>query len=243
MRVRKPPTPEQRERKRITDAIYQDTHREEILIARAAYRVAHREELRVDAAIRYAAHRDERLFYSRTYHAEHREEIRAKKAADYIEHREERIAAAADYRATHPEEIFASWTAYHAEHREERRVYSADYRAADPEHARAAAAKWSAENPLAIRAIANRRRARKRSAPGKPYTAAEFLVLCETASWQCSYCPAILDIVTVQADHIIPLSRGGSNGIENIAVSCGPCNRSKHNIPLDIWLERRRKVA
>jgi 5-methylcytosine-specific restriction endonuclease McrA len=87
----------------------------------------------------------------------------------------------------------------------------------------------------------SRRRAREHSAAGT-YTARQFHALCESSSWRCSYCPAVLDAVTAQADHVIPLSRGGSNSIENIAVSCRSCNASKNNTPLDVWLSRRKKV-
>lgn len=33
----------------------------------------------------------------------------------------------------------------------------------------------------------------------------------------------------LQWDHDIPLSRGGSNAVENIQILCGPCNRKKSN--------------
>ncbi|MFJ8152239.1 HNH endonuclease [Streptomyces sp. NPDC094468] len=31
------------------------------------------------------------------------------------------------------------------------------------------------------------------------------------------------------ADHIVPLSRGGTNDIENLRPACGPCNFSRGN--------------
>ena len=42
--------------------------------------------------------------------------------------------------------------------------------------------------------------------------------------YQCVYCGAT-DLLSL--DHIIPLSRGGSNTPENLATCCKPCNSSK----------------
>lgn len=33
--------------------------------------------------------------------------------------------------------------------------------------------------------------------------------------------------VALEADHVVPLTRGGSNDISNIQPLCGTCNRSK----------------
>lgn len=38
-----------------------------------------------------------------------------------------------------------------------------------------------------------------------------------------------------QVDHIVPLSRGGSNDIHNLAISCAACNESKGNKLLHEW--------
>ena len=161
-------------------------------------------------------------------------------------------------RAENPEKLREEKHNYHATHREKARernrraralnpekdcVASRKYRAANLEKERNRSRKFAKEKPLTRRANRIRRRARKRNAPGVPYAVAEFRALCDESSWQCAYCSTVLDIGTVQADHVIPLSRGGSNSIENIAVCCGPCNVSKGHKPLDVWLKRRKKVA
>jgi hypothetical protein len=52
-------------------------------------------------------------------------------------------------------------------------------------------------------------------------------------NYTCQYCGACG--VALQCDHIYPLSRGGSNGLENLQAACKPCNLSKHNKTLTEW--------
>ncbi len=40
-------------------------------------------------------------------------------------------------------------------------------------------------------------------------------------------------------DHIVPVSRGGANDIENVVSACKACNDRKNNVPLGVFLERQ----
>jgi len=42
--------------------------------------------------------------------------------------------------------------------------------------------------------------------------------------WQCMYCGARTSLTV---DHVIPRSKGGGSGWDNIVASCAPCNRRK----------------
>jgi 5-methylcytosine-specific restriction endonuclease McrA len=44
-------------------------------------------------------------------------------------------------------------------------------------------------------------------------------------SWTCQYCGSARASLTV--DHVIPRSKGGMSGWDNIVTCCGPCNRRK----------------
>jgi 5-methylcytosine-specific restriction endonuclease McrA len=55
-------------------------------------------------------------------------------------------------------------------------------------------------------------------------TEAAWLRLCFEYAYACAYCGAW---TTLTADHRLPLSRGGTNSIENILPACGTCNSRK----------------
>jgi HNH endonuclease len=51
----------------------------------------------------------------------------------------------------------------------------------------------------------------------------------ERASFFCEYCHASerWQYIPFTVDHIIPLSKGGANSIDNLALACFHCNRQK----------------
>lgn len=80
------------------------------------------------------------------------------------------------------------------------------------------------------KACKNRRKARLRGNGGK-FTGTEFLALCERFGNRCLDCGVVGVDLTV--DHVIPLSKGGSNGIENIQPLCHGCNVKKSDQTID----------
>jgi 5-methylcytosine-specific restriction endonuclease McrA len=93
--------------------------------------------------------------------------------------------------------------------------------------------KWKKTNPERVKIhsrVANHnRRARLNNVDGthSPQDEMDLFV------WQrgvCHYCGDFLySNMPYHIEHKIPLSRGGTNYIENIALSCPDCNRHKHN--------------
>lgn len=84
------------------------------------------------------------------------------------------------------------------------------------------------------------RRARK-AGNGGSHTAAEWIALCWSSRWCCAYCE--IGVAKPELDHRIPICRGGSNDISNIAVACGPCNRRKGRMTDVEFMERNARLA
>jgi 5-methylcytosine-specific restriction endonuclease McrA len=83
-----------------------------------------------------------------------------------------------------------------------------------------------------------RRKASERNAPGT-FTWSEFMRLARRFDYCCAYCgdkPGQLE-----PDHVIPLSRGGSNSTTNLLPSCHACNTDKSANFLDEWAESRER--
>lgn len=65
------------------------------------------------------------------------------------------------------------------------------------------------------------------------FTPAERAFIIERARRYCEYCRTPLDFSpeSFEIEHIIPISRDGSNEMENLALACGGCNiRKSHFI-------------
>lgn len=62
-------------------------------------------------------------------------------------------------------------------------------------------------------------------------------------SFICQYCGRSAPNVTLEVDHIEPISKGGTDDILNLITSCKDCNRGKSNIRLDenSVIEKRKK--
>ena len=108
---------------------------------------------------------------------------------------------------------------------------NAKFRREHKDRARALTLDWLRRNPEWLANYQARRYALRRGAQGR-HTAEEWQRLCEEHGHVCAYCG---ENVALTRDHVIPLTRGGSDNIENILPACQPCNSSKRNKTLEEW--------
>jgi 5-methylcytosine-specific restriction endonuclease McrA len=98
--------------------------------------------------------------------------------------------------------------------------------------------RWKQNNPE--KAKQNRRegnrkhRLLRRCVPGT-HSQIEFYEKCLQFYWQCAYCSTGLNKKTVTEDHVIPLSKGGNDDIDNIVPCCYSCNSSKNDRTPEEW--------
>ena len=109
----------------------------------------------------------------------------------------------------------------------------AAWRARNPEKQPEYTRDWNRRNPIKRREYRRNgdrvRRARKNRAIGK-YTESEWLDLCRKYDYRCLCCR---EQKPLTQDHIVPLSKGGQNCIDNIQPLCKSCNSKKGTKTID----------
>ena len=114
-------------------------------------------------------------------------------------------------------------------HKDEVREYAIEHRERRAELGRGRRAyfrEYHKLHPEKVRAWSHKRRELKTS--GVQHTGADEIHVYNLAEGKCAYCGTKLSFKEGQIDHIVPLSRGGSNDIGNLAWSCPHCNNKKN---------------
>lgn len=186
-------------------------------IQRNAHRAANVEEYRARARKFHREHSEQVKAKNYAYRDAHREQYREMDRARYERNQEELKAAQrvrnAAYRASRPDEVRAYY-----------RTYYRSYKQAHPVRLR----QHQRRHEL-------RRRARKNEAEGC-HSEAEWEALKQHYRHTCLRCGKHEPEIVLTRDHVVPLTKGGSDWITNIQPLCAVCNSSKNNKIVDYRL-------
>lgn len=140
---------------------------------------------------------------------------KAKNAPKYAEHKRK-------VRAADPEPARQSLRKSYTKHKDRRAVEMKAYRKKNPER-------------MAV--LSRAYKAKKRAAEGR-YSFADVRRMFDAQSGRCNVCKT--DIANLyHIDHVVPLSRGGTNWPSNLQLLCQHCNLSKNDSDMSEWLARK----
>jgi len=130
------------------------------------------------------------------------------------------------YREKHKEDHKEFSKGWYKKHSEEVKKRSKQWNKENPDKAKQSSQKWVKAHPELQSAYYHKRRAKK-SGNGGSFTTGEWDLLKKQYGYVCPMCNRKEPEIKLTIDHIIPLSKGGSNYIENIQPLCSSCNSIK----------------
>lgn len=138
------------------------------------------------------------------------------------------------WRAANPEKKRVQNARDRQVRREQRQAYDRSWRKANPDKCREQSRRSKPRRMAKILQENRNYRARKAGAPGQ-FSVADMRRLLSRSGGRCFYCPQL----ATTADHVVPLSRGGTNFIGNIVPACRTCNSSKNARTIMEWRRSR----
>ena len=109
--------------------------------------------------------------------------------------------------------------------KEDKKRNDEKWRAANYDKMKLVDSEWHKNNRDRHTATSNKYKEFLSKAEGS-YTEEEWIALCSEYGNRCLCCR---EIKPLEADHVVPVSKGGTNWITNIQPLCHSCNTSKGN--------------
>ena len=175
---------------------------------------------------------------AKKWREENKECILEKKKQYYQNNKEHHAESVQQWREENKELVLK----YSKKWREANKEYNNQYYQNNKEHILEQTKQYfqTPEGKAVAKAGRQNRRALVRNAQGF-HTGKQVLELFDKQKGVCVYCKTKLNKSGnngFHADHIMPLSKGGSNDISNIQLLCSHCNLSKHNKLPELFAQR-----
>jgi 5-methylcytosine-specific restriction endonuclease McrA len=211
----------------------------------------------------YLKNREKTLASQRTYYRNNSAKVNARVRAYHKRRPDVKQKAIENYRHRHPERIRASTKSYRLKNgnlhqknwakrnrdrirarrqsqREKWVNYNREWRDKNRSKINALRRAFRINNVEICRTRevikASKRRAIKKKAELNPASIKQFIVgVRSMQAVACFWCKDKIAGKDCHIDHIIALSRGGKHAVENLCVSCEPCNLSKGPKSLQDW--------
>lgn len=177
------------------------------------------------------ANRERKREYDRAYRAANKPAIAEQRRAKYAANVEAERARSREWAAANREKKAEADRAYREANKERIRARDRAYYAANKDRAK----EYRRKNADRIRLHVRRRRALQGNAEGS-HTDRDVKRQHSAQKGRCYWCGKKVGKV-YHVDHIVPLSRGGSDSPENLVIACPHCNVSKRNRLPHEWPE------
>ncbi len=168
------------------------------------YYCKHKEKINIYCKEYYIKNKEKRKLYHRKYYEEHRQHIKIVHKRYVNLHKKEIADKKKEWHKKHQQQLYIKY-------KDKRKKYFRYYQKQNQEKFRY----WSAQ-----------RRILKNNAKGY-HTLEEWLLIKKQYNYICPACGKKEPDIKLTEDHIIPISKNGTNFIDNIQPLCKSCNSKK----------------
>jgi len=174
----------------------------------------------------YAKNPERQHEISKKYRDSNKEKVKEAQSKHRLANQEKIKERKKKYQEENKDKLKEYYKNYRAENREKVHIASRSWHLANAEKVYERQRKYRKENPDNGIVNSNNLRARKLGVSGK-ITENEWKLLKEKFAYTCPCCGEKEPFIKLTIDHIVPMSLGGCNTIDNLQCLCGSCNSSK----------------
>lgn len=214
---------------------------------RRQYLESNRKKIKAQQKIRsakwYEQNREEMLRQQKAQYDANPEAYHKNNRLSYQLHRESRLKQMKGYRQEHIAEIKAAGKKWRQENKSKKSETDKQYRLKNADHVREIQRAWKQKNKHRVRLSIIKRKALKNKATVNLTGMKEWMksVLSKPFS-RCYYCDERIATKSIHIEHIVPLIEGGFHAVENLCVSCGPCNLTKGSKQITVWVKPGQQI-